>query len=582
MRLLLYAATAAVLALFPVAAGPGYHIYVGQSIALTAVAAIGLNLLLGLSGQMSLGQAGFYAVGAYGSALLAAKLHVPLWLAMPAGVVLAGLAGACIGLVALRTRGLHLAMATLAFGFIAAIVAQRWVSLTGGTMGLIGVPVLDFGSRKYGPTYFYWIAAGCFLAVQIASDYIHRSACGRNLLALKQSEAFARTIGLNVPAWRLGTFVGAAALAGLAGALFAHQNGFVGSDAFSLDLSLMLLIGVVIGGLRSSYGAIVGTVVVVAIGEGIADLHDYAAMIYGGILLIVLLLLPEGIAGLFGRAGQRPITADIQAAMPQAGTPRALPAAPAETAVLELDGVTKRYAGVVAIDRLSFTVRPGTVHALIGPNGAGKSTLINAIAGLSMPDAGVVRFLGRDVTRMAAHRRARLGLARTFQNLLLVQELSVIENVLLGLRARNRPFWSDLPRWLLGGHEDALLAEALTILRLLGIGDLAARTPGELSYGHRKLCEIARAVAQSPLLFLLDEPVAGLNEEEALRIAGVVRGLRDDGATILLVEHNMEFVMAISDAITVLDHGVKIAEGPPDAVRQNPAVIDAYLGAEAA
>ncbi len=577
MRLLLYAAAAAVLALFPVAAGPRYHIYVGQSIALTAVAAIGLNLLLGLSGQMSLGQAGFYAVGAYGSALLAAKLHVPLWLARPAGVVLAGWAGACIGLVALRTRGLHLAMATLAFGFIAAIVAQRWVSLTGGTMGLIGVPVLDFGSRKYGPTYFYWIAAGCCLAVQIASDYIHRSACGRNLLALKQSEAFARTIGLNVPAWRLGTFAGAAALAGLAGTLFAHQNGFVGSDAFSLDLSLMLLIGVVIVGLGSSYGAVVGTVVVVAISETIADLHDYAAMIYGGILLVVLLLLPEGIAGLFGRAGQRPITADMQA-----GTPRALPAAPAGTAVLELDGVTKRYAGVVAIDRLSFTVRPGTVHALIGPNGAGKSTLINAIAGLSMPDAGVVRFLGRDVTRMAAHRRARLGLARTFQNLLLVQELSVIENVLLGLRARNRPFWSDLPLWLLGGHENALLGEALTILRLLGIGDLAARTPGELSYGHRKLCEIARAVAQSPLLFLLDEPVAGLNEEEALRIAGVVRGLRDGGATILLVEHNMEFVMAISDAITVLDHGVKIAEGPPDAVRQNPAVIDAYLGAEAA
>lgn len=576
MRLLIYAIVALVLALFPVLAGPGYHIYVAQSIALTAIAAIGLNLLLGLSGQMSLGQAGFYAVGAYGSALLAAKLHAPFWLAMPAGVAVAALAGACIGFVALRTRGLHLAMATLAFGFIASIVAQRWVSLTGGTMGLIGVPVRNFGSRKLGPTYFYWIAAACFLAVQIASDYVHRSAAGRNLLALKQSEVFARTIGLNVPAWRLGIFVAAAALAGLAGTLFAHQNGFVGSDAFTLDLSLMLLIGVVIGGLGSSYGALIGTVVVVAISETIADLHDYASMIYGGILLIVLLLLPDGLMGLLGRRGAR---------APGEGTPagatQSLPSAPAGTPVLELDGVVKRYAGVVAIDRLSFSVQPGTVHALIGPNGAGKSTLINVIAGLSTPDAGSVRFLGQDVTRIAAHRRARLGLARTFQNLLLVQELSVIDNVLLGLRARNRPFWIDLPLWLFNHHEDALLAEANGILRLLGIADLAARTPGELAYGHRKLCEIARAMAQSPLLFLLDEPVAGLNEEEARRIAEVVRGLREAGATVLLVEHNMEFVMAISDAVTVLDHGVKIAEGPPDVVRQDRAVIDAYLGEEA-
>jgi ABC-type branched-subunit amino acid transport system ATPase component/ABC-type branched-subunit amino acid transport system permease subunit len=578
MRLLIYGAAACVLALFPVLAGPGYHIYVGQSIALTAVAAIGLNLLLGLSGQMSLGQAGFYAVGAYGSALLAAKLHAPLWLAMPAGVALAGLAGGCVGLVALRTRGLHLAMATLAFGFIAGIVAQRWVSLTGGTMGLIGVPVLDFGSRKSGPTYFYWVAAGCLLAVQILSDYVHGSAYGRNLLALKQSEAFARTIGLNVPAWRLGVFAAAAALAGLAGVLFAHQNGFVGSDAFSLDLSLMLLIGVVIGGLGSSYGALLGTVVVVAISETIADLHDYAALIYGGILLVVLLLLPEGIIGLFARRNARSLRPGAAA-----GAMQSLPAAPTGgIAVLELDGVTKRYAGVVAIDRLSFTVRPGTIHALIGPNGAGKSTLINVIAGLSDADAGRVRFCGRDVTRMAAHRRARLGLARTFQNLLLVQELSVVENVLLGLQARNRPFWSDLPAWLLGRHEAALLSEAHAILHLLGIDDLAAKTPGELSYGHRKLCEIARAMAQSPMLFLLDEPVAGLNEEEASRIAEVVRGLREGGATILLVEHNMDFVMAISDAVTVLDHGVRIAEGPPHVVRQDQAVIDAYLGQEAA
>jgi len=285
---------AALIAAWPSLAPNAFFVHLGQTFAYTAIAVIGLNLLLGLSGQMSLGQAGFYALGAYGSAITATTLGWPLLLAMPFGVLVAAAAGVAVGLVALRTRGLYLAMATLAFGFVVEIWAQRAVDLTGGTMGLFGVPTLDFGNPRNTAAYTFWVAAGLLLLVQIGSDWIFASATGRQLRAIKESESFARTVGLNVPLWRTAVFAASAMLAGLAGVLFAHQTGFVSSDAFSIRLSIALLIAAVIGGLGATRGPLLGTAILVAITELIAGFHTVGLIIYGGILLVVLLLVPEG------------------------------------------------------------------------------------------------------------------------------------------------------------------------------------------------------------------------------------------------------------------------------------------------
>ena len=576
IRLAGYGIAAVAIAVLPSLAPNQFYVHIGQIFAYTAIAVIGLNILLGLSGQMSLGHGGFYALGCYGTATLATTHGLPLALTMPVGLAVAVVAGLAVGVIALRTRGLYLAMATLAFGFIVEILAQRWVGLTGGTMGLMGVPQLDFGDFAMGPTYFFWTAAGLLLIVQIGSDYLFSSAAGRRLRAIKESEAFAQTIGLNVPVWRTLAFAGSAGLAGLAGVLFAHQDGFVSSDAFHIQLTIGLLIAAVIGGLGRSYGPLFGTAILLALTEVIASIHDVGQIIYGGILLGVLLLFPEGAIGLLRKLSVRRAAGGPP--LPTGLAPRLGPDVASDLAV---EGLSKNYAGVKAMQDVGLTVRPGCITALIGPNGAGKSTFINVTAGLYRPSGGRITIGGRDVTGLPAHRRARLGLVRTFQNLQLVGTVDVLANVLLGMRARNR-LPADFARWLFGrDHEAEERAEAMAILELLGLGAYAHHRPSDLSYGYRKRLELARAIAQRPAILLLDEPVAGLNPVEAREIAAIVRRLRDAGVAVLIVEHNMEFVMGLSDSVTVIDFGTVIASGPPAAIQRDPAVLKAYLGTEA-
>ena len=590
-----YAIAIAIFLLLPWLPVNGFYIFLAQTFFYTAIAVTGLNLLLGLSGQMSIGQAGFYALGAYGSALTSLKLGWPVPLSIAFGVLIAAVGGGLVGVFALRTRGLYLAMTTLAVGYILDIVGQRWISLTGGAMGLSGVPSLDLGFPKISATVFFYVSGASLIVVQLLADFINQSRLGRNLRAIRESEVFAASVGVEVSLWKAAIFAFAAALAGLGGAFFAHQSGYVGSDAFSVRLSIAFLIATVVGGLGTKTGPLLGTLILMAIVEVIAGIDKYGLLIYGSILLIVLLAFPKGAAGLISGLAQRFKGGSTTGAVTNDGAAKstsesgalvglatsntsALPIQQGGNTSLSIQGISKSYSGLKAVDQVSVEVKPNTIHGLIGPNGAGKSTIINMIAGIYRADEGSIHLGDLDLSSLDIAKRANLGLARTFQNLQLIEGVSVLDNVLLGI-AHKHSYGHDFVTWLSGGVlEGDERKEAYAILEFFGLAQFADRLPTQLPYGHRKLIELARAIAQRPKMLLLDEPIAGMNTQEAKAIAQVIRKLREHGITILLVEHNMEFVMSVCDTLSVLNFGKLIACGTPSEIQNNPEVIEAYLG----
>jgi ABC-type branched-subunit amino acid transport system ATPase component/ABC-type branched-subunit amino acid transport system permease subunit len=532
-----------------------YYVFVMATLALTAIAGLGLNILLGLAGQVSFGHVGFYAIGAYAVAILTTAAKLSFWLALPLAVGLAGLVGALLALPALRVKGPYLAMITIAFGFVVENGASEWKTLTGGQNGIMGVPTVKVFDSALGERGVALLAIALCALLVFGFWRLSRSSWGSAMRAVKDSEVAAESVGLNPVAVKTLAFALSAACAGLAGALFAPLSGFVTPSTFAFLQSILFVLVVIIGGAGTVGGPLVGAAIVVLLPEVLAGLAEYRLLFFGALMLGVLWLAPEGIVGEVQRwlRRRRPC---VQAAGAAGFELRKRTAAS-----LEVEGLGIAFGGVQAATGVSFAARTGEITSLIGPNGAGKTTVLNMLGGFYRPDAGTVRLGGMPVAGLAAWRVARAGLARTYQTSQLFGSLSVLENLVIAAPER-------------AGTE----REAENLLAFVGYrGDLHARA-ADLPHVDRRLVEIARALATRPAVLMLDEPAAGLSRSDKEALARLLQRIARSGVAVLLIEHDMAMVMGISDRVVVLDAGSPIAAGTPRDVQQDPAVRSAYLG----
>ena len=583
LRILIFAL---VVAVFPLLPGlPRFWIVLADNIGLAALVAMGLVLLTGVGGLTSFGQAAFCGFGAYTTALLTTSYGLSPWLTLPVSLVVSGALAVLLGLITVRLSGHYLPLGTIAWGLSLYYVFSK-IALFGRNDGISSIPPLAIGNFQLldiGRIYYaIWIAV--FIAAILTLNLLD-SRIGRAIRALRRGHVAAEAFGVSTARAKLFVFIYAAVLAGLSGWLYAHFQRAVNPTPFGIDAGIEYLFIAVVGGAGHVWGAVLGAAIVAVLKYVLQDALpalfetrlQLETIVFGMLLVLLLQVAPSGVwPRLAALVPAKPRLRDARGA----ALPLRDKRADART-LLSVGNATKRFGGLVAVNDVSFEVTAGQILALIGPNGAGKSTTFNLITGVLKPTSGTIAFDGKRIDDLTPQAIARLGVARTFQHVKLVPDMSVEENVALGafLRGHSGPLASMLR--LDRADEAALRAEARKQLARVGLLEAAPLPAASLPLGQQRLVEIARALANDPILLLLDEPAAGLRHREKAELAELLRKLRAEGVTIVLVEHDMGFVMDVAERIVVLDFGTKIAEGSADEVRNNPAVVAAYLGVAA-
>jgi branched-chain amino acid transport system permease protein len=561
---------------------PPYWVTLADTIGISAIVVIGLVVLTGIGGMTSFGQASFVGFGAYTTALLTTQAGWSPWLTLPVALAVAGVAALLIGAITLRLSGHYLALGTIAWSVSLYYVFGN-LDFFGRNDGISAIPPLSIGPWRLIDTrlYFAVVWAGVGIVILLTRNLLD-SRAGRAIRALRGGAVAAASFGVDTARTRTLAFVYAAVLAGFAGWLYAHMQRSVNPTPFGLNAGIDYLLMAVLGGAARIGGALLGAALVTIVNDQLQTLlpkligatGSFETIVFGALLVLVLQTAPDGLWPRLVRLrpGRRRLPASTSSPLPT----RSMPAA--GKPVLEVDRLRRQFGGLVAVNDLSFALAAGEIVGLIGPNGAGKSTTFNLLTGVDRPTSGAVRFLGTRLGATPPRAMARLGIARTFQHVKLVPGMSVIENVALGAHPRGRAGALAALLRLDRTEEAALFAEAARQLARVGLAAEADRPATSLALGQQRIVEIARALCLDPLLLLLDEPAAGLRHNEKAALAALLHRLRGEGMTILLVEHDMDFVMNLTDRLVVMDFGTKLAEGAAESVRRDPAVIEAYLG----